>query len=163
MDLPNFAWESFWMPGIAHALLLGVVKDVMQLLFRQKQHDLRHGTEYFISKETRKRMLSLVKQLAPTSGYPRGFTTILACVPSLCAEFHRHNLLCMRIFPPTVRIPILVRVRTQALVRTRTPATCSTIYLRNRSQISTIFRLRTFCESHYFHKPWQNFVHANPL
>jgi hypothetical protein len=74
MDLPNFAWEASWMPGIAHALLLGVVKNVVQLLFRQKQQDVRYGAECFVSKETRLRMLSLVNQLGHTSGYPRRFT-----------------------------------------------------------------------------------------
>jgi hypothetical protein len=80
------------MPGIAHALLLGVVKDVVQLLFRQKQQDLRYGAEYFISRESRQRMLSLVKQLAPTSGYPRGFTNVLACASPCSAEMSVYHV-----------------------------------------------------------------------
>jgi hypothetical protein len=79
MVLPNFDWQSFWVPGIAHALLLGVLKDVTQLLFRDKQNSIPHGRQYFVPDSARKRMLALVKKLSPTSGYPRGLTNILTC------------------------------------------------------------------------------------
>jgi hypothetical protein len=79
MELPNFDWETFWLPGVAHTLLLGVVKDLFQLLFRKQKDNLLYGNEYFIPNDVRVKMLSQVKKLSPTSGYPRGLTNILGC------------------------------------------------------------------------------------
>jgi hypothetical protein len=78
MDLPNFDWKTFWVPGVAHALLLGVVKDLFyHVLFRPKQDSIPYGREYWISTPVKRHMLSLVKSLSPTSGFPRGFTAVL--------------------------------------------------------------------------------------
>lgn len=54
----------------------------MAVLFRDKMESLdkEHGQEYFIDTPTRAKLVALARQLAPTSGYPRGFTNILGCV-----------------------------------------------------------------------------------
>lgn len=79
MQLPNFHWETFWQPGIAHALLLGVLPATLLVLFRDKENAIPHGSEYFIPKQVKNRMVELVRKLAPTSGHPRGLLGVLGC------------------------------------------------------------------------------------
>jgi hypothetical protein len=73
MNLPNSDWETFWIPGVAHALLLGVVKDlVYNVLFRQKRDSIPYSREYWVSARVGSQMMLLVKGLSPTCGFPRG-------------------------------------------------------------------------------------------
>jgi hypothetical protein len=91
MDLPGATWEDFWVPGAAHAMLLGISKDVHMLLHRENSEKLSDGNEYRLrnavnSRELpmKDRMLREVRKLKGTSLYKRGLENIIAYATACC-------------------------------------------------------------------------------
>jgi hypothetical protein len=90
MQLPGAVWDEFWVPGCAHLALLGVVKDLDELLKWENKVKLPHGNEYRLRNATYSRGPSMqgrnledVRKLRRASLYKRGFERVVACVTSL--------------------------------------------------------------------------------
>jgi hypothetical protein len=85
MDLPGVDWEDFWVPGAAHAALLGATIEVIGLLHRENNEKLTDGNEYRLrnavnSREVpmKDRTLQEVRKLRKTSLYKRGLDNVIA-------------------------------------------------------------------------------------
>jgi hypothetical protein len=97
MQLPGAVWDEFWVPGCAHLALLGVVKDLDELLKRENKVRLPHENEYRLRNATYSRDPSMqcrnledVRKLRRTSLWKRGFEDVVACVSSLLCIALRH-------------------------------------------------------------------------
>jgi hypothetical protein len=86
MHLPGANWPDFWVPGSAHAVLLGLCRDADVLFKRDNKEKLSDGNEYrlrnppnFRGASMQDRSLAEIRKLRRTSLYKRGLENVAAC------------------------------------------------------------------------------------
>jgi hypothetical protein len=79
LSAPGFFWETGFCPGVAHDVLLGVVKDLWKLLTRGSKDTLKYGEDVRLSKAAQDRIVRETKLLKPSAAFPRGFLNVVWC------------------------------------------------------------------------------------